>query len=399
MQLVGGHAAAGQVPPAQLEPVCSAGSCLPRCHVHPNPPSQPNPSQEHAANRARYDAIRALLRLISWLGFTARAAAAQASAGLVAAMALASVLYSLPPVALLALDPDAFLRWAGLSVGACWSGSEHNKGTCELTERSSAWSEAHLSICFPLTCPLAFPLGPPAPSWRRHWVTAWNVGHAGMVLLFCPQLYQLLPAGAAAAAAGASLTGQAERAVTLGATLGHLLWLLWHSQALVMALNGAGPLTNPFRHFLQASGSSKGCTALPVACLACAQVRRPGVRVSASLLVLASADHLPPPRIPYPSYVQGQLMILMLYTRLNQLHCTRHPHMLAAVHAVHTRLVRPAAVLMGGGGGGGDSGGAVTAAPLAPQQLCATYLPALQLGLGLLLPCCLVYGQERALRR
>lgn len=88
-------------------------------------------------------------------------------------------------------------------------------------------------------------------------------------------------------------------------------------------------------------------------------------------------------------------MILMLYTRLNQLHCTRHPHMLAAVHAVHTRLVRPAANLLMGGGGGG----VLTAAAPAPQQLCTTYLPALQLGLGLLLPCCLVYLHERALRR
>lgn len=86
-----------------------------------------------------------------------------------------------------------------------------------------------------------------------------------MVLLFCPQLYQLLPAGATAAAAGASLAGHAEHAVPLGSTLGHLLWLLWHSQALVMALNGAGPLTNPFRHFLQARGSSEGCIALPAA--------------------------------------------------------------------------------------------------------------------------------------
>ena len=102
------------------------------CHSHPHAPSTwgllpwqpcccgnlhlPNRCtqpllQEHAASRTRYDAIRALLRLAAWLGFTARAAAAHASAGLVATMALASVLYSLPPVALLVLNPDAFLRW------------------------------------------------------------------------------------------------------------------------------------------------------------------------------------------------------------------------------------------------------------------------------------------------
>lgn len=72
----------------------------------------PNMLQEHAAARARYDTIRALLRFVAWLGFTARAAAVQASAGLIATMALASVVYSFAPVALLALNPEAFLRWA-----------------------------------------------------------------------------------------------------------------------------------------------------------------------------------------------------------------------------------------------------------------------------------------------
>lgn len=86
-------------------------------------------------------------------------------------------------------------------------------------------------------------------------------------------------------------------------------------------------------------------------------------------------------------------MILMLHTKLNPLHCTRHPHMLAAVHAVHTRLVRPAATLLL------LRGGASLGPPPPPQQLCAIYLPALQLGLGLLLPCLMVYRQERALRR
>lgn len=86
-------------------------------------------------------------------------------------------------------------------------------------------------------------------------MTAWNVGHAAMVLLFCPQLYQLVPPGTPVA----SLAAHAERAVSLGTALGQLLWLLWHSQALIMALNGAGPLTNPFRHFLQArAGQSVG---------------------------------------------------------------------------------------------------------------------------------------------
>jgi len=86
------------------------------------------------------------------------------------------------------------------------------------------------------------------------------VGHAATVLIFCPQLYQLLPAGSATAAA--SLAAHAERAVPLRAALGQLLWLLWHSQALVMALNGGGPLTNPFRHFLQASGRAAGAALL-----------------------------------------------------------------------------------------------------------------------------------------
>ncbi|PRW21027.1 ligase [Chlorella sorokiniana] len=97
-------------------------------------------------------------------------------------------------------------------------------------------------------------------------------------------------------------------------------------------------------------------------------------------------------------FQKGQLMILMLHTRLNPLHCNRHPHMLAAVHAVHTRLVRPAlraaALLLGHGGGN-----AALSDATATQQLCATYLPVMQLGLGLLLPCCLVYRHERALRR
>lgn len=63
-------------------------------------------------------------------------------------------------------------------------------------------------------------------------------------------------------------------------------------------------------------------------------------------------------------------MILMLHTKLNPLHCTRHPHMLAAVHAVHTRLVRPAAALLPGLGSG-----TLAAAPPPPQQLPSTCRP------------------------
>lgn len=86
--------------------------------------------QEHAAGRARYDAIRALLRLAAWLGFTARAAAAHAPAGLLAGMALASLLYALLPVALLALNPDAFLRWAGRECKQEPLGSRHVSFSC-----------------------------------------------------------------------------------------------------------------------------------------------------------------------------------------------------------------------------------------------------------------------------
>jgi len=63
----------------------------------------------------------------------------------------------------------------------------------------------------------------------------------------------------------------------------------------------------------------------------------------------------------------------MVYTKLHPLHCTRHPHMLAAVHPVHARFVRPAAALLLGSGGGGAFLGAVPG----PQQLCCVYLPAL----------------------
>lgn len=70
-----------------------------------------------------------------------------------------------------------------------------------------------------------------------------------MVLTFAPQLYQLAPPGVAAA----SLAAAEGSGASLATSLGRLLWLLWYSQALIMALNGGGPLTNTFRHFLQAS--------------------------------------------------------------------------------------------------------------------------------------------------
>ena len=71
--------------------------------------------------------------------------------------------------------------------------------------------------------------------------------------------------------------------------------------------------------------------------------------------------------------------------------------MLSEVHTVHARLARPAATLLGRLGGRG--GAPAAAAGAQPHQLCFAYLPLLQLGLGLLLPCCIVYRQERQQRR
>lgn len=87
----------------------------------------------------------------------------------------------------------------------------------------------------------------------------------------------------------------------------------------------------------------------------------------------------------------------MLNLRLNRCQCTANPRMLAAVVAVHTRGLRPATTWLLGGSSGGLLQGTAAGMPSA-AGLCATYLPALQTTLGVLLPCAYVYRLERGLR-
>lgn len=165
-----------------------------------------------------------------------------------------------------------------------------------------------------------------------------------MVCAFYPQLYELVPAGGGAAIAA----GEPQ---SLRALLGASLWLVWHSQAAVMLLNGA---------------------AAPLA-----------------------------PTLRY--YVHGQLLILLLLLRHNPEHCARHGQLQAAVAAVHSSVVSPALRRLLSWAPPALAArlrpAAAAAAALPAAQLCTAYLPSLQLGAGLLLPSLLVYRREAAQRR
>lgn len=118
-------------------------------------------------------------------------------------------------------------------------------------------------------------------------------------------------------------------------------------------------------------------------------------------------------------------MIFILYLRRNPQFCLSNPQLRSAVAAVHTRLVRPTLcaacaalpsgcvpgartlrVLLGPRAAAAVASAAAAAADgdrdpasTASAHLCSLHLPLLQLWLGLLLPCALVYRAERAQRR
>lgn len=160
--------------------------------------------------------------------------AAACSGGRAAAlMALASVVYALAPLALLAFQPAAFLRCGAARLRAGVGRSGAPTQTLCLSAVTYGPSSTH-----PLPRALC-----PKRSWRCVLISAWNVGHAAMTAAFLPQLHALAPAPAAPAPLwppGGAL-----------GTLRALLWLLWHSQAAMMALNASFPLVNTFRHFVQ----------------------------------------------------------------------------------------------------------------------------------------------------
>lgn len=90
--------------------------------------------------------------------------------------------------------------------------------------------------------------------WRSLWVGALNIAHAASVVAFYPQLYSPDPAHNPFAA-------PPPAALSAAALAGRAAWLLWHSQALVMLLNSAGPLVNTFRYFLHSQvGAQMKCS-------------------------------------------------------------------------------------------------------------------------------------------
>lgn len=111
--------------------------------------------------------------------------------------------------------------------------------------------EGGLTLALP---PLLVASRHPAHRRRCYWVTLWNVGHSAMVFAFLPQLYDLAPPGStcsSTASAEGLLPAAAAASSAAPSLAGQLAWLLWHSQALIMALNAAAPLVNTFRFFLQ----------------------------------------------------------------------------------------------------------------------------------------------------
>ncbi|KAI3430831.1 hypothetical protein D9Q98_009242 [Chlorella vulgaris] len=272
-----------------------------------NPALEEEYQRQHCVNRAPYDVIRAALRLAAWLAMAVRASAHSVSLAAAAAMAGMGVAHSLAPVLLLAMHPPAFYKW------------------------------------------------------RRCWVPAWNLSHMLMVCLWYYQIYLLphpdppgglpnnnLNSSTAAAAAASAGTASSEPLGPLR-VLSALLWLAWHSQALVMCLNAAPPLTSTLRHF-----------------------------------------------------IHGQLFILMLLFKHNPEHCARHGQLQAAAAAVHSRLVLP---LWGHLLGHSRISGAQRGTPVGQQdaalaaERCKMYLPSMQLVLGLLLPSVLLYWLETAHRK
>lgn len=193
----------------------------------------------------------------------------------------------------------------------------------------------------------------------KRWVT-----HLPLQLMVCLWYYQiyLLPhpdppgglpnnnlnSSTAAAAAASAGTASSEPLGPLR-VLSALLWLAWHSQALVMCLNAAPPLTSTLRHF-----------------------------------------------------IHGQLFILMLLFKHNPEHCARHGQLQAAAAAVHSQLVLP---LWGHLLGHSRISGAQRGTPVGQQdaalaaERCKMYLPSMQLVLGLLLPSVLLYWLETAHRK
>ena len=140
----------------------------------------------------RYDAIRALLRLAAWLGFAARAARCCGSRA-AAAMALSAVLYSLSPLAVLAVQPAAFLRWALLGREG-WGAGQQAVG-CRAFNGPAGWLAP--TSCLARSLVNHPPPAVPSPHtglprrWRCVLVSAWNVGHAAMTAAFLPQVRPL----------------------------------------------------------------------------------------------------------------------------------------------------------------------------------------------------------------
>ncbi|KAL4420554.1 hypothetical protein ABPG75_010210 [Micractinium tetrahymenae] len=310
-----GSSAPGSPPRAEALPAPRRRSAkIVLCYVlaFDRPSLEAEYQRQHGEQRAAYDVIRGGLRAAAWAGFATRAyAAGRASVACVLLMLLAGAAMGFGPLALLLASPGAFIRW------------------------------------------------------RSVWVGAWNVAHAASVSAFYLQLHSSDPAHDAFASPPPAELSPAALA-------GRAAWLVWHSQALVMLLNAAGPLVNTFRYFLHA-----------------------------------------------------QLMIYMLYLRRNPQFCAASPQMRSAVAAVHARLLRPAlraaraqlpagcipgaralrallgphaAAAVASAAAAAAAGDAYPASP-ASVHLCSLYLPLLQLCLGLLLPCALAYRAERAQRR
>jgi hypothetical protein len=303
---------------------------------------------EHAAARTPYDAIRALLRLVAWLGFAWRAAARGAAAHTVAAMVAAAVGFSLAPMALLAASPSAFLRRATAALLLSFRRGAGGRGG-----GAAHACPSHVAPSWPssppvLTLPMAM-----GHRWRRYWVGAWNLAQSLVTVAFYAQLHEPAPAGATPAASSAGAAGAAAAPPpSLPAALRSLLVLLWHGHALVMLLHAAWPLTNTLRYF-----------------------------------------------------VHAQLLVLMVHLRHNDSQCGANPRLRQAAADVHSLLLLPclrglaravAAALPGSAAARAASVAAAYTAP--PTELCSAYLPALQLCLGMGAACVLLYCKEAAAR-
>lgn len=319
------------------------------------PPACPRAlsAQEHAAERACYDVLRGLLRLISWLGFTARAAG-HISCGTVAAMAAASVAYALAPLALLAIRPSAFLRCGTVCV--CCGGLCHS---CRISPRlASIPLQVAPRLGDGLEC------GP-----RRHDL---------------PLLSPAVPPGAGGRSGGRRAGAAARRLAACRDGPGGVAGVAQPRS------HHAAQWSHPaHQHFppLPAGACLLFCGHCAAALLheGCS-----GAGACSPAIAALACRHLFPYTAPAsplhtPACSQGQLLCLMLNLRMNQEVCATNPRMLAAVLTAHSRFVRPAAAA------------ALDAAAL--ECLCAWYLPALQVVLGCLLPCAYVYHHELGLRR